>query len=198
MKKKLVFSILAMIPAVLMPLAASCQIVLDKPPAEPPEHVYKYEAYVGFGYTSLNQINQSRYGLMGINASVTRDFGKYFGVIAEGDYYWHPVSTGNPVDAKVLLLMAGPVLHIDIYERFSGFMRGYIGGAHTGGASAYPDVSFAGRSGGGMEYRLNPRVSIRVSGDDILSSFVEDPNHLGFSPHRRGNPRAAVGAVYRF
>ena len=211
MKRNLLFSILALVPATLIPLAASCQIVLDKPPAaERPEHTYKWEAFAGYGYTSLNQVNQVRYGLQGVNASITRDFGKYFGVMAEGDYYFKPINSGNPVKAKVDLALAGPVVRVDIFSRYSAFVRVLIGAEHTAGtfpaigaAPAYPlnevpKISFAGGFGGGMEYKWSPRISIRASGDDILSSFVEDPDHLGFSPHRRGNTRAALGVVYRF
>jgi len=190
---------LALVPASLLPLTASCQIVLDKPPAaERTEKVYKNEVYAGYAYTSLNQVNQSRYGLQGVNASYAREFGRYFGVTGEGAYYFKAVSSGNPVNAKVVLGLGGPYIHVDLFGRLSGFARVLIGGAHTGGAGMYPDISFAGGGGGGMDYKLTPRFSLRVSGDDIFSSFAEDPNHLGYSAHMKGNPRAAFGAVYRF
>ena len=199
MKRNLLFSIFALVAGTLVPLAASCQIVLDKPPApEKTEKTFKWEAYAGYGYTSLNQVDQVRYGLQGVNASLTRDFGKYFGLTADGSYYFKAIQTGNPVNAKVYLGLAGPVIHVDLFNRLSGFARALIGGAHTGGASETPDISFAGGLGGGMEYKWTPRISFRASGDYIYSSFVEDPNHLGYSPHKRGNSRAAFGAVYRF
>ncbi len=199
MKRNLLLSILALVPASLLSLTASCQIVLDKPPAaERTEKVYKNEVSAGYAYTSLNQVLQSRYGLQGVNASYGRDFGKYFGVMGEGSYYFKAVASGNPVDAKVVLGLAGPFIHVDLFGRLSGFARVLIGGGHTGGASEYPDISFAGGGGGGMDYQLSPRFSLRASGDDIFSSFVEDPNHLGFSPHMKGNPRASFGAVYKF
>lgn len=199
MKRNLLFSILALVAATLVPLAASGQIVLDKPPApEKTEKTYKWEAYAGYGYTSLNQVNQVRYGLEGVNASLTRDWGKYFGLTADGSYYLRAIQSGNPVNAKVYLVLAGPVFHLELYDRYSGFVRVLIGGEHTGRANEIPDISFAGGFGGGMEYKWTPRISIRASGDYIESSFVEDPNHLGYSPHRRGNSRAAIGVVYRF
>ena len=214
MKRIFLFSILAFVPAAFFPLAASCQIVIDKPPAaEKTEPTYKWEAYAGYGYTSLNQIDQVRYGLEGVDLSVTRDFGKYFGIMAQGDYYFKAVHSGNPVNTKVYLVLGGPVVHVDLFSRYSIFGRVLVGGAHTAGdfpamattpptpaipLNETPNISFAGGFGGGMEYKWTPRISLRASGDDILSSFVEDPNHLGYSPHRRGEPRAAFGAVYRF
>jgi len=206
LKRNFLVLMLAMVSAALMPLAASSQAAPDTAPAaERPTPVYKYEFYAGYAYTSLNQVNQSRFGLQGVSVSVARDWGKYFALTVEGAGYFKPLRgatavnpTGNPVDANVELVLAGPVLHMDLYGRLSGFVRVLIGGAHTGGASEIPKVSFAGGFGGGMDYRLTPHLSLRASGDNILSSFVEDPNHLGYSPHRRGNPRAAFGAVYRF
>jgi hypothetical protein len=51
-----------------------------------------------------------------------------------------------------------------------------------------------------MEYKMTPRFSVRVSGDDIGASFSLTNNtaQLGYSPHRTWNPRAAIGVVYRF
>lgn len=206
MKSNLLLSMLMIIPGVLLPAAARCQVAPDRPPAEEqPERTFKYEGYIGYAYTSLNQVNQSRFGLQGVNASVTRDWGKYFGLTLDGADYVRPLrggtsvnSSGNPVDAKVDLLLAGPVLHVDLFFHLSGFVRALIGGAHTGGAGEVPNISFAGGVGGGMEYQLTHNISLRASGDNIISSFVEDPNHLGYTPLRRGEPRAAFGAVYKF
>jgi len=61
-----------------------------------------------------------------------------------------------------------------------------------------PRCNFLQASGFNRKYRLKPRISLRASGDEIYSSFVEDPEHLGYSPHRRGNGRASFGVVYRF
>jgi hypothetical protein len=87
---------------------------------------------------------------------------------------------------------------VDLFWHLSGFGRGLLGGEHTGGASEVPNISFAGGGGGGMEYSRGPRWAVRAYGDKILSSFVEDPNHLGYSPHMHSNARAGVGVVYKF
>ncbi len=68
LKRTSLFSILAMLAAALLPLAATSQVFpihKDKAAAAEGADTYKYDAYVGFGYTSLNQVNGSRYGLMG-------------------------------------------------------------------------------------------------------------------------------------
>jgi hypothetical protein len=195
------FLILAGVSAAWMPLAASAQIAPDRGARpERTEPSYKYEVYAGFGYTSLNQVNQSRYGLEGVEISATRDFGRFFGVEANGGFYPRSVASGNPGNPSVSMILGGPVLHANIYGKVNGFFRVLLGGEHTGGEGETPSVSFAGGLGGGLEYQWSPRIVIRVSGDDIASSFSVTNNtpQLGYSPHERWNSRASVGVAYRF
>jgi hypothetical protein len=203
LKRKFLLSILAVVPAMFMPLAATCQIAPDRPArAEQTEPSYKYEVFAGYGYTSLNQVNQSRYGLEGVNVSVTRDWGKYFGVIADGAFYTRgfetPVVADSAIAPKVDSILAGPVLHANLYGRVDGFFRVLLGGEHTGGSSQTPDISFAGGVGIGMDYKLSPHFFIRASGDDIASSFSVINPDKNASPHERRNSRAAFGVVYKF
>jgi hypothetical protein len=201
----LLLSILAVVPAVFMPLAATSQIAPDRPArTEQAEPSYKYEVFAGYGYTSLNQVNQSRNGLQGVNISVTRDWGKYFGVTADGGYYAYPYDTTNPGDPKVYLVLFGPVLHANIFKNLDGFFRVLLGSEHTAGENATPKLSFAGGVGAGMDYKLSPRFTLRASGDDIASSFAANTNQYvcssgaNCSPHERRNSRAALGLVYKF
>ena len=202
LKRKLLLSILAVVPAALMPLAAASQVApaSGSASAERVEPSYKYEVYAGYGYTSLNQVNQSRYGLQGVNLSVTRDWGKYFGVTADGAYYGYATGSGNPGTPSVDTVLFGPVLHANLYERTGVFVHVLLGGEHTGGESMTPNISFAAGVGGGMEYKLSPHFAVRASGDYIGASFSVRGNSsgLGYSPHRTFDPRATVGVVYKF
>lgn len=216
MKRKLLLSILAMVPALFLPLAAHSQLnsddTTDTTPAAQAEPSYKYEVFAGWGYTSLNQVNQSRYGLQGVDITVTRDWGKYFGITADGAFYSTPLeSTDNPnpcCNASVDSVLLGPVFHGHLFGRTSGFFRVLLGAEHTGGqfngVDATPNLSFAGGVGGGMDYRLSRRFSLRASGDDIASSFSANASSTtcsassDCSAHMRRNSRAAVGLVYRF
>jgi hypothetical protein len=195
-----------MVPAAFLPLAATCQVSQSSngQSADEAPKTYKYEAYAGYAYTSLNQVNQSRYGLSGVNLSITRDFGRYFGVTAEGDYYRWPFSTpevaNSTITPSVQSVLFGPVIHANIYGKYDGFIHGLLGGEHTAGAGETPNISFAGGFGGGMEYKLNPRFSIRASGDIIAASFSLTGNtaQLGNSPHKTWDSRASIGVVYHF
>ncbi|MGC9159517.1 MAG: hypothetical protein ACP5FH_11050 [Terracidiphilus sp.] len=201
MKRKLLLSILAAFSVVLLPLAASSQIVSEYEEASSVRSVpsVKYELFAGYGYTSLNQVEQSRRGLQGINVSVTRDWGKYLGLTADGGYYPSTLGSGNPGSPSVDVILAGPVLHAHLFWRLDFFVRGLLGVEHTGGeAGGTPVVSFAGGPGAGMDYQFRPHLSLRLLGDDIISSYVEDPNHLGYSPHEYSNSRLSIGLVYKF
>jgi hypothetical protein len=199
----LLLSILAVVPAALITLAVPSQAapIREKVRTEQAEAPSKYEFFAGYGYTSLNQVNQSRYGLQGVNVSVTRDFGKYFGITAEGGFFKYPLSTGsgsNPGSPVVDDVLFGPVLHANLYGKVDVFVHVLLGGEHTGGESQTPNVSFAGGGGGGLEYRLSKHMFLRAYGDDIESSFTVINPVPGDSPHKSRSSRASFGIGYKF
>lgn len=198
MKRKMLLSILAMIPAALMPVAANSQMAKEKVPSQSTEPTYKYEVFAGWGYSSLNQVTHSESGVQGVSLSVTRDWGKYFGVTAEGGHYAWAVTQANAGNPWVDMYLAGPVVHAPLYERTSLFVHALLGAVHTGGASISPSESFAGGVGIGMDYKLSPHLGLRLAGDDIGSSFTVSPFVPGDSPHRRFNARASMGVTYKF
>jgi hypothetical protein len=198
LKSTLLISIVAVASAIAVPMAARGQIAPERPPKDVSGPTYKYQAFVGWGYTSLNQVNQSRSGLQGVSASVTRDFGDHFGLKIDGGHYAWPVTAQNIGHPSVDLFLAGPVLRANLFENWSAFVEGMIGGAHTGNVSIKPDVSFAGGIGVGVDYNFTPRMALRMYGDDIGSSFTLVPYQPGFSPHRRFNARGSIGLAYRF
>lgn len=184
----------------IAPLVASGQVEPQRTAAQGGSPTYKYQAFALAGYTSLNQVNQSRYGLIGGVAGVTRDFGRHFGLTLQGDYYKPAVGSGNPGNPVVYDVLAGPEFRANLYGNFDGFVHGLLGVEYTGGVGKIPDHSFAGGFGGGMLYNLSPRWSIRASGDRIAASFSLNNNtpQLGNSPHRYWNPRGEIGMVFRF
>ena len=189
---------LAAFPAVLMPLAAMSQIVVEKEPTQPTGPVYKYRVFAGWGYTSINQVSGSRSGLQGVDVSITRDWGRLFGLTAQGGHYAWTVTSANQYKASVDMFLAGPELHGNFYGPIDGFIHGLMGVVHTGDVAISPSASFAGGVGMGMDYKISPKMAIRLYGDDIASSFTVVPYQPGYSPHRRWNAHAGFGLVYRF
>ena len=198
MNSKLLLWILAAASAVVVPVSAVSQVAPERPPKDLTGPDYKYEAFVGYGYTSLNQVNQSRSGLQGVDASLTRNFGDHFGIKVAGGHYGWAVTSSNPGNPTVDMFLAGPVIHGNLFEKWSAYAEGLLGGVHTGTVSIQPNVSFAGGVGIGVDYNKNARWSIRAYGDDIGSSFTLVPFQPGYSPHTRFNARAGIGLVYHF
>ena len=198
MNSKLLLSILAVASAVFAPMAAVGQVAPERPPKDITGPDYKYQAYVGWGYTSLNQVNQSRSGLQGVSASVMRSFGDHFGVKVDGGHYAWSVTSSNPGNPKVDMFLVGPVIRGNLFEKWSAYAEGLMGGVHTGGVVIEPKVSFAGGVGLGVDYNRSARWSLRLFGDDIGSSFTLVPFQSGYSPHMRWNARAGIGLVYHF
>jgi hypothetical protein len=198
LKSTLLLSILAVASAISVPMAARAQVAPEKPPKDTTGPDYKYEVYVGYGYTSLNQVNQSRSGLQGVSGSVTRTLGDHFGLKVDGGHYAWSVTSANTGNPTVDLFLAGPVIRGTLFEKWSAYAEALIGGAHTGSVSIQPNVSFAGGVGVGVDYNKSARWSIRASGDDIGSSFTLVPYTPGSSPHMRWNARAGIGLAYHF
>jgi len=187
-----------------MPAASQVNPEAAPGPAQTPS--YKYNVYAGFAYTSLNQVNLSRYGLMGGKLMVTRDWGKYFGLMGAVDYYRPPLGhpapgfQGNPGDPSVYSFLIGPEIHATLYQSLSGLFFAELGGEHTGGEAMIPDTSFAGGFGGGLEWKINDRFAVRAMGDRVGASFslINNTSQLANSTHRTWNARGTIGVVYRF
>jgi hypothetical protein len=217
LKRTLFRVLLAGIPVLLMTVQARSQVAPEEgqTAADKSAPSYHYEAYAGFGYTSLNQVNQSRYGLMGVDLSLTREWGRFFGLSGIVNYYkpplhfgssnaigasGSPISSDNPGDPSVYQALAFPELHATLYGPVSGFLHGGLGVEHTGGEGETPKLSLAGGFGGGMTYDLSPRFAIRAYGDKIGASFSLRDNtpQQGNSAHRTWNSSGTIGLVYRF
>lgn len=198
MRKWLVY--LLAVPAILLPLSAAAQVVQEKAPRPVDTGAPKYKLYAGFSYTSINQVNQSRHGLAGANVELSRNFGRFFAVVADGAYFQPSVGSGNPGKPTVTQGFGGLEVHGDIFENWSLFVHGLMGGIHTGGESMTPSVSFAGGLGMGVEHSLGPHWAIRASGDNLASSFSlrNNSTQLGNSPHMRWNARGGIGVVFKF
>lgn len=195
------YTILAVLPAALAPLTASGQVNPEAAPSPVQAGPsYKYVVYGGFAYTSLNQVNLSRYGLMGGKVSLTRNYGKYFGLTGAVDYFKPALGSGNPGDPSVYTFMVAPELHATLYDNIEGLFFAELGGEHTGGEKMTPNISFAGGFGGGLQYNLNSRLGIRAEGDRVAGSFSLTNNspQLAYSTHMTWNARASIGVVYRF
>ena len=163
----------------------------------------RYEVFAGVAYSRLRQVPVSYSGLVGVKVSVARDWGKYFQLIASGDYYKYGTghseipNRGNP---SIYTGLVGPALHATLYGNLSGVVFGEIGAEHTGGESITPNISFAGGFGGGLAYNLSSKFALQLTGDRVAASFSLPNNtpELSNSSIRTWNARGTFGVVYRF
>jgi hypothetical protein len=156
----------------------------------------RYEAYATAAYSSANQVKGSS-ALVGFDVGASAKLKKWFGGTVDfGDYSISSLSSGH-VHPTMTTFLAGPEFYIPA-DNLTAFVHVMFGGAHTGGVSIGPDVSFAYAAGGGFEYFVSKRLAIRVSGDGIRSSFTTVPLEPADSPHARLNARATGGIAYRF
>ena len=202
LKRTLLFLLLAAVPAVLMPKSAIGQVNSDAAPGQA-QAGPKYEVFAGVAYSRLRQVPVSYSGLVGGKVSVARDWGKYFQLMASGDYY--KLGTGhadipNKGNPTIYTFLVGPALHATLYGNLSGVVFGEIGGEHTGGESITPTISFAGGFGGGLAYSLNRNWGVQLTGDRVAASFSLPNNNpaLANSTNRTWNVRGTFGVVFRF
>jgi len=185
-----------------MPQSAIGQVNPEAAPG-PAQAGPKYEVFAGVAYSRLRQVPVSYSGLVGEKVSVSRDFGKYFQLMASGDYY--SLGTGhsdipNKGKPTIYTFLVGPALHATLYENLSGVVFAELGGEHTGGESMTPTISFAGGFGGGLAYNLSRRFAVQLTGDRVGASFSLPNNNpvLANSTSRTWNARGTFGLVYRF
>lgn len=202
MKRTLLFLLVAVVPAVLMPTCAIGQVNPEAAPGQA-QAGPRYEVFAGVAYSRLRQVPVSYSGLVGAKVSVARDWGKYFQLMASGDYY--KMGTGhseipNRGNPSIYTFLVGPALHATLYENLSGVVFGEIGGEHTGGESITPSISFAGGFGGGLAYSLSRNFALQLTGDRVAASFSLPNNSpaLSNSTIRTWNARGTFGVVYRF
>ncbi len=192
-----------MVAVALAPLAAAGQVNPEaaQGPAQAAPH--KYEVYGGVAYTRFKQATESYSGLLGAKVSVARDWGKYFQLVASGDYY--TVGTGHqnlpsPGHPSIYSFTVGPGVHANLYGNLSGEIFAELGAEHTAGERMTPNIAFAGGFGGGLTYDLGHNFAVRLVGDRVGASFslANNTPQLAYSTHLTWNARGTIGVVYRF
>jgi hypothetical protein len=203
LNRTILFRISAVVVAALAPLAAAGQVNPEAAQGPGQAASYKYEVYGGAAYTRFRQATESYSGLLGGKASLARDWGKYFQLIASGDYY--TVGTGHenlpsPGHPSIYSFMVGPGLHANLYGNLGGEIFAEIGAEHTGGEHMTPNIAFAGGFGGGLTYELGHNLALRLAADRVGASFslANNTPQLAYSTHLTWNARATIGVVYRF
>lgn len=142
--------------------------------------------------------------VLGAVADVSGSYGSYGATLGcEAILGCIPVS-GN-VNSRLYTVLFGPQISVSLW-RLTPFVHALFGVAHLsqnpqlaalGGLSS-SETSFADAIGGGLDFRIVRRASVRLQGDLLQTRFFNLPPPLGlFLPSQNGF-RGSVGVVYRF
>jgi outer membrane protein with beta-barrel domain len=169
------------------------------------QFVPRANVFVGYSYASVPQDGPiaGRSGLNGWNGSVEFKVAPWLGGVADfGGLYGTrieetPCPPGGggcgPVGehAKLHTFLFGPRLSVGA-RRFRLFGHGLFGVAlldQSGSGFTLSKTAFAAALGGGLDYRLAHRLSWRVQGDDLATTFT---------PRTLHSFRLSTGLVFRF
>src|ERR1043165_8273282 len=129
---------------------------------------HKYDIYGGFSHDRVD-FGGDREGFNGVEAAVTRNFSRYFGV--KGDYSFHHKNiSGDSIDLHTL---TGGVEFKDTAPdtKIKPFAHALVGFQHArfnfsgiSGFSGFTDTDngFAAVIGGGLDFRVSPALDIRA------------------------------------
>jgi hypothetical protein len=132
---------------------------------------------LGYQYNRINLVG-SPFNTNGLNTSVVRFFGAWFGVEAQAGFgFGRTGATTNPpnLTAKSLFVGGGPRLALRGHSRIEPWVHAVVGVEHfrfnqTAGVLG-TNTALAGVGGGGIDFRLTPHTSFRMEGDWLASRF---------------------------
>lgn len=162
----------------------------------------KVDVFAGYSYVRANPgpTSGDSFSLNGGEASVTYHFRDWVSGVADFGGYHNGNILGTGVDGTLSTYLFGPRVSYRSYKHFTPFAEALFGVAHAGagvagGAIGSSQNAFAMAIGGGVDYRLNNRFSIRpLQVDYLMTRFSEGtPNN-----QTQNNLRASTGIVIHF
>jgi Outer membrane protein beta-barrel domain len=154
----------------------------------------KYDVYAGFSHNRVDFGGGDREGFNGVEGAVKGNISRYVGL--KGDYAFHFKSFDaglTSIDAKTHTLVGGLELKDNSKETkvkpFAHLMAGFQHARVTSSIVNESETGFAGVIGGGLDFRISPRVDFRAIQLDY------NPTHLGGDTQH--NFRVGVGIVIR-
>lgn len=146
----------------------------------------KADVFGGYQYTRLDGVN-----LNGWNGALTGNFTEHLGVAADFSGAYKTVSG---VSTKTLTYTFGPVISGRKDAPFVPFAHALFGGVHTTGSFAGVSASVSGFAmmiGGGVDFKMSDRLSIRAGQFDWMSLHANGNTD-------NNNFRYSAGVVFHF
>ena len=185
----------------------------------------KVELFVGYSYwrSVPDSIRNRIDGINGGSTSLAYNFNRHLGLVADfagfrvdSLEFTSPGPAFSPsrkVDAKsnVFTVMFGPRLSFRDHGKFTPFLQVLGGVAHADdvtldGCTApiyactplLKQTVFTMTAGGGLDYRLNHRLALRLFQAEFLLSRFQDPTSVTGDDGWQSNVRLSAGLVFRF
>jgi outer membrane immunogenic protein len=161
----------------------------------------KVDVFAGYSYVRENPGPRSgdSFSLNGGSASVTYHIKDWISGVADFGGYHNGNILGSGVDGTLSTYLFGPRVSYRSFRHFTPFAEALFGVAHAGasiaGGANGSQNSFAMAIGGGVDYRINTRFSLRpLQVDYLMTQFPEGtPNN-----QTQNNLRASTGIVIHF
>jgi hypothetical protein len=161
----------------------------------------KIDIFAGYSYVRANPgpTSGDSFSLNGGSASVTYHIRDWVSGVADFGGYTNGDILGTKVDGTLSTYLFGPRFSYRSYHHFKPFAEtlfgvGHAGASIAGGANGSQNA-FAMAIGGGVDYRIGRRLSLRpLQVDYLLTRFKEGtPNN-----QTQNNLRASTGIVIHF
>jgi opacity protein-like surface antigen len=161
----------------------------------------KVDVFAGYSYVRENPSTSGvdSFSLNGGSASLTYHVKDWVSAVADFGGYHNGNILGTGLDGTLSTYLFGPRISYRSYRRVTPFGEALFGVAHAGasiaGGSIGSQNAFSMALGGGLDYRLNNRLSLRaVQVDYLLTRFPEGTT----SNQSQNNLRASTGIVFHF
>jgi outer membrane immunogenic protein len=168
------------------------------------QDVPKVDIFAGYSYVRENPSTSgvSGFSLNGGSASVAYNATNWLSGVADFGGYHNGNILGTNVNGTLSTYLFGPRVSYRHLGRITPFAQVLFGVAHASGSLSgstttitSSDNAFAMSLGGGVDYKLNHRFSIRpIQVDYLLTRFSE----TGTGTQSQNNLRVSTGIVFHF
>jgi opacity protein-like surface antigen len=161
-----------------------------------------FTASAGYSYVNLGIPGQSRLSIQGGTGGLTVDLSTRLGIELDGSYAraTNVYGSGHAVD--LLSFMGGPTFYLRRGRRVDFYVHGLAGVARETGVNYDSNgdlflgfvTKLAWAAGGGVEYRIDRQLSVRLGCDYLDTGIFNDQGAI----KRENDIRTFVGFTYRF
>jgi outer membrane immunogenic protein len=161
----------------------------------------KFDLFAGYSYVRVNPSTSGvdGFNLHGGSASLAYNATPWLSAVADFGGYHSNNILGTGVDGTLSTYLFGPRVSYHRDSRITPFGQVLFGVAHIGGSNGLAfsssNNSFAMTVGGGVDFKVSHRFSIRpVQVDYLMTHF----NEFGNGAQNQNNLRVSTGVVFHF